>query len=543
MVNTANPHATEAGVRMLREGGSAADAAIAAHLVLCLVEPQSSGIGGGGFLLAWNAERAQLEVIDGRETAPAGALPDMFLAEDGTPLSHAVRVQSGHSVGVPGAVALYASTHERHGRLPWSRLFEPAIDLARSGFEVSPRLHGLLVRIAGYTDIEENPDTAAYFYPEGEALPVGHVLRNPAYADTLEAIAENGPEAFYNGPVARSIVERAAQPPRGGSLTEADLADYRVRVREPVCAPWRGHRVCSAPPPSSGVAVLEILGLVERFDPDGIDNDLDGWSAFIDAMLLAYADRDRYVGDGDFVEVPVDDLLDPAYLDARAADRPRPGTLPEAGDPGAVLRDRPLLGRWGADATEEVPGTSHLSVVDADGNAISFTASVEFAFGSQRMASGFILNNELTDFSSLPTRDGRPLANAVEPGKRPRSSMTPTMAFDAEGNLLLATGSPGGNSIIAYTVKSILGMLDLQLDPAAAIALPNVVARDHPVRVETDRAPDGFIEGLRARGYPVEASSGENSGLHPILVRDGELQAAPDPRREGVATRVEVEKR
>ena len=541
MVNTANPHATEAGARMLRAGGSAADAAIAAHLVLGLVEPQSSGLGGGGFLLAWDADRAQLEVIDGRETAPAGARPDMFLAEDGTPLSHAVRVQSGHSVGVPGAVALHARTHERHGRLPWARLFEPAIELARDGFEVSPRLHGLLVRIAGYTDIEENPDTGAYFFPDGEALHVGHLLRNPAYADTLEAIAEGGPEAFYTGPVARSIVERAAQPPLGGSLTEADLADYEVRVREPVCAPFRSQRVCSAPPPSSGVAVLEILGLVERFDPNGIENDLDGWSAFIDAMLLAYADRDRYVGDADFVEVPVDDLLDPAYLDARAADRPQPGALPGPGDPGAVLRDQPLLGRWGADATEEVPGTSHLSVVDADGNAISFTASVEFAFGSQRMASGFILNNELTDFSSIPTRDGRPVANAVEPGKRPRSSMTPTMAFDSEGELLLATGSPGGNSIIAYTTKSILGMLDMQLEPAAAIALPNVVARGHPVRVETDRAPDGLIEGLRDRGYPVDASDGENSGLHPILVQDGELLAAPDPRREGVATRVELE--
>lgn len=538
MVNTANPHATEAGAAMLRRGGSAVDAAIAAHAVLGLVEPQSSGIGGGAFMLAFDAERGDVEVIDGRETAPAGARPDMFLADDGTPLSHRDRIQSGHSVGVPGAIALYRTAHDRHGRLPWATLFEPAIRLAETGFEVSPRLHDLLVRMADYTNIDENPDTSTYFFPDGEALPIGYLRTNADYAATLRGVAERGPAAFYTGPVARSMVARAALPPRGGTLTEADLASYQVAVREPVCAPFRALRVCSAPPPSSGLAVLQILGLVERFAPMGFEDDVDGWSAFIDAMLLAYADRDHYVGDGDFVAVPVADLLAPAYLDARAADRPTPGALPSAGDPGAVLRGEPLIDRWGRDTTEEVPGTSHLSVVDSDGNAVSMTASVEFVFGSQRLASGFILNNELTDFSSLPELNGKPVANAVEPGKRPRSSMTPTMVFDANGDLVLATGSPGGNSIIAYTSKSILAILDGGMDVATGIALPNVVARGHPVRVETERAADGFIEALRARGYPIEESDGENSGLHPILVTPAGLEGAADPRREGVATRV-----
>jgi gamma-glutamyltranspeptidase/glutathione hydrolase len=351
MVNTANPHATRAGAEMLRAGGSAVDAAIAAHLVLGLVEPQSSGIGGGGFMLVHDGPAGETEVIDGRETAPAGATLEMFLGEDGEALSHKDRIQSGHSVGVPGAIALYWTAHQRHGLLPWAELFGPAIELAESGFEVSPRLHGLLVRMAGYTDIEEHADTAAYFFPDGEALPVGHLLQNPAYAETLRGVAERGPEAFYTGSVAEAIAARAQQPPRPGTLTVADITGYEAKVREPVCGPFRSYTVCSAPPPSSGVAVVEIMGLLERFAPDGASDDVDGWSAFVDAQLLAYADRDHYVADGDFVDVPVADLIDPAYLDARAADRPAPGTAPAAGDPGAVLRDAPIIDRWGRDGT------------------------------------------------------------------------------------------------------------------------------------------------------------------------------------------------
>lgn len=540
MVNTANPHATAAGVAMLEAGGSAVDAAIAAHAVLGLVEPQSSGIGGGGFMLIHDAERGEREVIDGRETAPMAAFPEMFMADDGTALSHSERVQSGHAIGVPGAIALYWTAHERHGVLPWADLFVPAIELASSGFEVSPRMHASLRRIAGYTNIEDNPDTGAYFYPNGEALPVGHLLVNQAYADTLRGVASEGPKAFYEGPVAEAIVARATQPPRASTLTLEDIAAYEARVRTPVCGRYRAYEVCGAPPPSSGVAVIEILGLLERLAPDGVRNDAKGWGQFIQAQLLAYADRDHYVGDGDFVDVPLGDLLAQEYLDARAAGAFDPGVAPTAGDPGAVLRGEPIIDRWGRDSTEEVAGTTHLSVIDPSGNAVSFTASVEFVFGSQRMAAGFILNNELTDFASIPTLGGKAVANAVQPGKRPRSSMTPTLVFDEDGDLVMATGSPGGNSIIAYTSKSIVGVMEFGLSVADAVGLPNVVARGHPVRVESVRAPEGFIDALRELGFPIAESAGENSGLHPILLRSGTLEGAADPRREGVATRVEV---
>lgn len=538
MVTTANPLATAAGVAMLEAGGSAVDAAIAAHLVLGLVEPQSSGIGGGGFMLVHQADANETRVIDGRETAPAGARPDMFLDENGAELPHRDRVQSGHSVGVPGVIALYQVAHERYGMLPWASLFEPAIRLADQGFEVSPRLNMLLGQMAGYTAISTNPDTAAYFFPDGEPLPVGYLRTNPAYAATLRAVAESGPAAFYTGDVAAAVVDRARQAPGPGALTLADMAEYRALVREPVCGSFRSYRVCTVPPPSSGVAVLAMLGLIEVFEPEGARNDASGWSAFIDAMLLAYADRDHYVADADFVDVPTAALADRRYLQVRAGDRPAPGQSVRPGDPGAVLEGTPIIDRWALDGTDEVPGTSHLSVIDGHGNAVAFTASVEFVFGSQRMAAGFVLNNELTDFASVPDINGRPVANAVAPGKRPRSSMTPTLVFDSEGALFMVTGSPGGNSILAYTAKSILGVIDFGLDAAAAVALPNVVARGLPVRAEQDRAPAELLEALNAAGYAIDASRGENSGLHPIVVRAEGLDGAADPRREGVATRV-----
>lgn len=540
MVNSANPLASQAGIEILEAGGNAVDAAIATHLVLGLVEPQSSGIGGGGFMLVHDARSGTTHALDGRESAPAGARSDMFLDENGAPLSHRDRVQSGHSVGVPGTIALYHLAHEAHGRLPWARLFEPAIRLAEEGFEVSARLSNLLGQIARYTDIEEHPDTAAYFFPGGEPLPVGFRRTNPEYAATLRAVAERGPAAFYTGPIAAAIVARTQQAPRPGALTEADLAGYRAVLREPVCGPYRAYRVCTMPPPSSGVAVLGMLGLVERFAPAGATNDAAGWGAVIDAMLLGYADRDHYVADADFVDVPVAELADPRYWDARATDRPAPGTNPAPGDPGAVLTGTPIIDRWARDTTREVAGTSHLSVIDADGNAVSFTASVEFAFGSQRMAAGFVLNNELTDFASVPDINGRPVANAVAPGKRPRSSMTPTLIFDRDGKLFMATGSPGGNSILAYTVKSIVGVVDFGLDAAAAIALPNVVARGLPVRMEQDRAEPELVAELGAAGYVIDASQGENSGLHPIVVRPEGLEGAADPRREGVSLEIRV---
>ncbi len=535
MVAAANPYAVEAGLEILRRGGNAIDAAIASHAVLGLVEPQSSGLGGGGFMLVYSAANGTTKALDGRETAPASARPDMFLDEDGKELGFIDRVQSGHSIGVPGTVALYQSAHERYGALPWAELFEPAIRLAEDGFTVSQRLHESLVRISGFTRIDENPSTADYFFPDGEVLQPGAVRDNPAYAETLRLIAKQGVAGFYQGTVAERIIAGAAESPRPATLTQTDFDDYQVVVREPVCGPYRNYRVCSMPPPSSGSAVVQTLGILEVLAPDGLNDDTDGWAALIDAMRLAYADRDHYVADADFVPVPIDALLNRDYIKHRAGQRAEPGSAAEPGDPGAFLGEDPMLPMWAADGAMVPHGTTHLSIVDGDGNAVSFTASVEFAFGSQRMASGFILNNELTDFAATPEIDGRPVANAVEPGKRPRSSMTPTLVFDADDQFYMATGSPGGNSIIAYTLKSLVGVLDFGLDAQSAIELPNIIARGQSVQLESERAASELIDSLRERGYPIEARGGENSGLHTIIRTPAGLDGGADPRREGQA--------
>lgn len=541
VITAANPHAVEAGLAMLRRGGSAVDAAIAAHAVLGLVEPQSSGLGGGGFMLTYRAEDGSVTALDGRETAPASAAPDMFLDEDGEPLHFFSRVQSGHGIGIPGTVALYALAHERDGRLPWPDLFQPAIDLADAGFEVSPRLHDLLQRVSRFTDIDQHPVSGAYFFPDGEALPVGTLRRNPEHADTLRRVAREGADAFRRGPIVDSIIQAAAEEPRPARLDVTDFEDYQAIIREPVCGPYRGYRICSMPPPSSGVALLQMLGLLERLHPGGITDSVAGWAAVIDAMKLAYADRDHYVADADFVPVPVADLLHPDYLDQRAAQRSEPAEESTPGDPGALLHGEPILTRWALDDGGDASGTTHLSVVDADGNAVAFTASVEFAFGSQRMAAGIIVNNELTDFAARPEIGGQPVANAVAPGKRPRSSMTPVLVFDPDGELFMVTGSPGGNSIIAYTLKSILGIIDLKLDAAGSVALPNIIARGLPVQVEHDRADPDLVQGLRDLGYPIAERGGENSGIHLIVMRPEGSDAAADPRREGTVGRFSPE--
>ncbi|MCC5874169.1 MAG: gamma-glutamyltransferase [Gammaproteobacteria bacterium] len=538
VITAANPYAVEAGMAILRQGGSAVDAAIAAHAVLGLVEPQSSGLGGGGFMLAYRARDGVLAAIDGRETAPASARPDMFLDEDGAELGFIARVESGHAIGVPGTVALYASAHERFGTLPWADLFVPAIELADEGFEVSPRLHDLLVRISRFTRLDENPVTAEYFFPGGEPLAVGTLRRNPDYANTLRRVAEHGSAGFYQGPIAQSISEVAAEEPRPSIISQADFDGYEAVVREAVCGPYRGYRVCSMPPPSSGSAVVAMLGLLERLTPDGMTDTVEGWSAFIDAMKLGYADRDHYVADADFVPVPVADLIDPGYLDVRASARPPAAVDAAPGDPGAVLRDDPIIGRWARAGSGDDSGTTHLSVIDAEGNAVAFTASVEFAFGGQRMASGFILNNELTDFAATPSIDGVPVANAVAPGKRPRSSMTPVLVFDADDELFMVTGSPGGNSIIAYTLKSLVGVIDLGLDAQGAVDLPNIIARGLPVQIEHERAEPALVTGLRDLGYPIDERGGENSGLHTLVVHPDHIDGAADPRREGRVGRV-----
>ncbi len=542
MVAAANPYAVEAGLEILREGGNAIDAAIAVHTVLGLVEPESSGIGGGAFLVYYDRATDKVTVFDGRETAPAAATPELFF-KDGKVMDFVTAWQSGRSVGVPGQIALYKAAHEASGRADWENLFEPAIRLAEDGFEVSPKLAEILAspRLRGAIRLDDNPVTAAYFYPDGEPLAAGFVRTNPAYAATLAAVAEEGPAAFYSGSIAAEIVAAVMEGPDGGAMTLEDLQTYEVAVREPVCGELKsGFTICSAPPPSSGgIAQNLIMGLHDHLKPPASMNADESLylKAFVDAQRLAYADRDHYVADADHVSVPVAELIDPAYIKARAREAFAPGAKTFPGDPGIVLGKEPLRPMWGEDTTTPGAGTTHISIIDLEGNAVAMTATVEAAFGSSRMAGGFLLNNQLTDFALTPTKGGRPVANAAAAGKRPRSSMSPTLVFDKGGDLFMVTGSPGGNSIIAYVAKTLVGVLEWGKTAQEAVALPNVIARGDVVAVEVDVAggPES-AEALRAMGYTVEERTGENSGLHVIVVRDRGLEGGADPRREGVAT-------
>jgi len=544
MVAAADPRAVEAGLAVLAEGGHAVDAIIAAHAVLGLVEPQSSGIGGGAFLLVHERASGDTRVYDGRETAPAAADDGLFLTETGEVRDYISSWQSGLSAGVPGQVALYKAAHDGHGRAEWARLFQPAIELAREGFEVSPRLASLLAneRLQAATLLDDNAESAAYFYPDGAPLEAGERRDNKAYADALTEISLVGPKAFYTGPRAERIVAAVTAEPRPGAMTMEDLAGYEVIERAPLCSVQGDYEVCSAPPPSSGgVTQGMILGLYQRIVAARRPNSEAGRvQAWVDAQRIAYADRDHYIADPDFVPVPAADLLNPRYLDARAADVPAPGARPQPGDPGAALGREPVIGLWGRDTTDETPGTTHLSVIDSEGNVASMTATVESPFGNARMVDGFLLNNELTDFAREGALNGLPLANAPAGGKRPRSSMSPTIVFDADGKVVMVTGSPGGNSIVAYVSKTIVGVLEWGLDAQAAAALPNIVARGQSVRVETGVDGGGEWAGMLAEaGYEVEEVEGENSGLHLIVVRDDGLKGGADPRREGVARALE----
>lgn len=533
MVSAANPHAVEAGLEALRQGGDAIDAAIAVQSVLGLVEPQSSGLGGGAFLLYFDAQSGDLTVYDGRETAPATAGPDLFLDETGQPLGFFNAIFSGHSVGVPGAIPMLARAHDDHGELEWAAGFDHAEVLAHEGFEISPRLAGFIARMAPRTPLDEWPAPRAYFFDaDGNALPAGHVLSNPAYADTVRALADN-PRALHEGPIAQEIITAVRAEPRPGTLTLGDLAAYEPLVREPVCRAYRSYQICGAPPPASGgTTVNEILGLLEAYDMSATGPDtLEGWRRFIEASRLAYADRDAYVADPAFVDVPVEGLLNADYINRRSALIDRDTAMDTAlpGIPDGV--DAPS-----EDATPDVPGTSHFVIVDADGDVVSMTTTVESVFGSHRMAGGFFLNNQLTDFSRTPVdAAGRPIANAPEGGKRPRSSMSPTIVFDENGDFVLATGSPGGSSIIAYTAKTLVAMLDWGLTPQEAIDLPNVVARGDVVRIEDGMDP-AILDGLAELGFTLDANRGENSGLHIVRqMDDGTLIGGADRRREGVA--------
>jgi gamma-glutamyltranspeptidase/glutathione hydrolase len=532
MVAAANPLAVDAGLEMLDAGGSAVDAAIATQLVLNLVEPQSSGIGGGAFLLSWDQRRRQLKAYDGRETAPAAARPDRFLKPDGSPRAFEEAVFSGQSIGTPGLLRLLAMAHARHGRLPWARLFAPARRIAEEGFAVSPRLHALLAEHGAA--VFEARARAYFFDPEGKPHPPGHRLTSPDLALTLAAVAGTGADAFYGGPIAEAIVAAVASAPNhAGDLALADLAGYRAKERPPVCVSYRRHRVCGMGPPSSGgLTVAAVLKLIEPFDLGRTPLNPRALHLIAEAEKLAYADRDRYIADSDFSDVPAG-LLDRRYLDARRRwiDPERAKGRAEAGEPpGAAGR------RAGRDETAESAGTSHISIVDRDGNTVALTTTIENAFGARVMAAGFLLNNQLTDFSFRP-RDaaGRDIANRVEPGKRPRSSMAPTIVLDESGRLRAVLGSPGGSRIILYVVKALVALIDWQADAQTAADLANFGSRNGPFEIEAAMA--GPLPGLhmQARGHTVVAAH-MTSGLHIVARRaDGTLEGGADPRREGVA--------
>ena len=534
MVAAANPLAVEAGREILRAGGSAVDAAIATQLVLNLVEPQSSGIGGGAFLLHYAAESGEIAAYDGRETAPLAATPALFLTAAGEPMDFWSAVIGGRSVGTPGLLRMLALAHHEHGRLPWTRLFAPAIALAEAGFAISPRLHGLL---ADEQYLRNDPDAAALYYEsDGTPKAAGTGLRNPAFAATLRAIAESGAEAFYQGAIARDIVaEVRGATGNPGLLALDDLAGYQAKRRDAICLPYRVWRICGMPPPTSGgVAVLQIMALLERFDlaalppPSPTTVTVEAVHLIAEASRLAFADRDRYLADADFVDMPLQALLDPSYLRARSALIRRDASLGTA-EPGLGER------REGAmPAQPDPPATSHLVVVDETGNVVSMTSSIESAFGSRLMVRGFLLNNELTDFSFAPEADGRPVANRVEPGKRPRSSMAPIIVLDQAGRPVLAVGSPGGSSIIGYVVKALVALLDWQMEPQAAVALPNFLNRNGPTDLEFGSALTALAPALEARGQSLRF--GElTSGLHVVAIGPAGLSGGADPRREGVA--------
>jgi len=529
MIAAANPYAAEAGLKMLRRGGSAVDAAIAAQMVLTLVEPESSGIGGGAFLLLFDPRTKKLTSFDGRETAPASATPGMFLDAAGRPRPHDEAIPGGLSVGVPGNIAMLELAHKKYGKLQWATLFEPAIQLAEAGAPVSGKLAELL---RARPDIAAMPDIKRHFTrPDGSPLQAGDRLKNPELAATFRAIAKGGARAFYTGEIARAIVAKVRHAPLNpGGMTLADLAGYRAVERGPVCGTFRVWRLCSmAPPSSGGIAVLQILKLLERFGPQ-TPNTLEAVHLFAQASKLAFADRGRYLGDPKFVTVPVKGLLDQAYLRERSLliDPARDIGEAQPGTPPGAIDFAPPVGR-------EHHGTSHLSVVDDAGQVVAMTTTVEYLLGAEMMAKGFILNNELTDFSFVPVRDGKPVANAPAAGKRPMSAMSPVIVLDHHGRFLIALGSPGGPAIINYVAGALLAMLDGGADPAAAARLAHVVQTNGPLSLEKDPVLDGLAPRLEAMGYTVHAAASETSGLHIIKRVAGGYIGAADPRREGVA--------
>jgi len=526
MVAAANPLATEAGLAVLRRGGSAVDAAVAIQAVLGLVEPQSSGLGGGGFMVYYDAATRKVTAYDGREVAPAGATDRLFLDDQGKPLPFFDAVLGGISTGVPGAIAMLDQAHRDHGKLPWAGLFDQAETLAQDGFIVSPRLAGMIVSAAPQT---KAPDVVRYFTKaDGTRYVAGDRLQNPDYAQTLKGIAKFGASGLLTGPVAQAIVTRLHEGQRPSTMTLADLAAYRPTVQPALCRPFLAYDVCTPQAPSGGPGLQMALGILDHTDiAKRGAGDEKAWFEFAQASRLAYADRDRYVGDPAFVKVPLEGLLAPGYLAQRAAligDKAGPVTF---GTPEGAPQYAP-------DRTREPGGTSHFIVIDARGNVVSMTTTVESIFGSGRMVGGFFLNNQLTDSSFSPAdTDGTPAANAPLAGKRPRSSMAPAIVLDRKGRFHAAAGSPGGSAIQAYNLKVLVAILGWKMTPQAAVSLPNLVAKGDSFNA--DPFPGAIMDGLAARAMPLSTSRGEESGIQAIVVKDGGYLGGADPRREGRA--------
>ena len=527
-VIAANPLAARAGRNVLKRGGSAVDAAIAVQAMLSLVEPQSSGVGGGAFMTYYDGRTRKITIYDGREVAPAQAASTMFLDVSGKPLPFDTAVLSGRATGVPGAVKMLALAHDERGKLPWKSLFGEAERTAEEGFIVSPRLGRMI-----HADFAENhaPDVIRYFSKaDGSLLNAGDRLVNKPYADFLRRLAAQGPSALYSGSTAARIVARTHAEPLAGTMTMADLAGYRPVKREPVCGPFRIYLLCAPPPPASGAGLIELMEILERTDIAARGpNDPQSWFLFAQASRLMYADRDRYVGDPTFAPVPVAGLIDPNYVASRAALIGKTaGPPPSAGVPAGAAG-------VGADKTLEPTGTSHFIIRDADGNVVSMTTTVESIFGTGRMVAGFFLNNQLTDFSFSPVdAQGRPLANAVAPGKRPRSSMVPTILASRDGRFAGAIGSAGGNSILAFVAKSLVAAIDWNEPMQKAIDEPNLVARGPLFQGEVTKFSPKILEELRAKGIDLKPGQGEDSGVQGVLIRHGRIDGGADPRREGV---------
>ena len=510
MVAAADPLAVEAGLEMLRAGGSAADAAIAVQLVLGLVEPQSSGLGGGAFVLHWSQNDKRVRSYDARETAPAAARPERFLDRQGNPEEFMLAVASGRAVGVPGVPRLLEHLHREHGKLPWARLFEPAIRLAEGGIAKTRRLTRLLEREQLLGD---DPAARTLFYS-------GRRIVNRAYGATLRTLAQQGADAFYRGAIAEDIVRAVRAHARPGDMTLEDLAAYRVIERDPICGAYRGYRLCGMGPPSSGgVSVLEMLGILERTGfATAKPGSAQAVHLFSEAARLAYADRLRYIADPAFVPQPVAKLLDAKYLDARAK----------------LIGERSMVFALPGNLDGEAAGTSHLSIVDGEGNAIAMTTTIEHAFGSRILVRGFLLNNQLTDFAFQPTIAGRPAANRVQPGKRPRSSMAPTFVFERDARLKMAIGSPGGLTILNYVAKTLVATLDWGMDIQSAISYPNFGSTNGPTFLERRTAIEELGDALAERGHVLNFTS-LTSGLHGIERVPGGWRGGADPRREGMA--------